>query len=787
MSTDPHGSDKDAIRQQLYELFDDSATPLDTKRQRALELGCTYLGVTNGHIQRRNDDGTDTVVDSVGEHPELFPERAVLDRAKTYCRRTVEQHSPLALSNVSQQGWAEDPAYKEHGVDCYLGTTIFVDGEIYGTVCFTAEASREADFTADEKAFVELIARLLGRAIEAVAHKRHVEQLSQSHRRSEAKYEALLKLAPDAIVVVDAETGAIETANERAVGMTGYTEAELCDMSVLDLHPEADRERYARLFEGGFDERIQERFDDGTPLEIERADGTRVPIELGVSRVDLADQTVMLGIVRDVSERRERQRELTRQRDLFEQTQTAVGLGGWERNLDTGEGRWTDEVYRIFGFSPGADITVKKALDRFHPADRPRITEAFERLTQSGEIYDLELRLRTDDDGVRWVRTLGRPRYDDDSENESPTGVFGIIQDITDRKEREHDLRLKNRAIEESSIGVTIADADHPDTPLVYANSGFEGVTGYTMDEIEGRNCRFLQGEGTDEETVEEIRRAIDAEEPIQTEILNYRANGTPFWNELRVIPVMDPESREVTRYVGIQKDVTARKRRDRLIEVLDRVLRHNLRNDMNVVIGFSEAIADRVDGELAEMANRVTETALDLIALTDTVRGFERGVVDSTELKEYDARSTVENVVDDLRRDYPDTEFDVDGDASPTVMATGQLNLALSELGDNAARHGESTVRYEVTTTDDDRVVVRVHDSGPGLPRTERTVLETGRETPMEHGSGLGLWMVNWIVTNLGGTVSARVDDGTTVSITLPPATEVDGRLTSAVSGRSQ
>ncbi|WP_253736817.1 PAS domain S-box protein [Halohasta salina] len=784
MSTDPHGSERDTIRQRLYELFDDTEAPLDTKRQRALELGREYLGVTNGHIQRRNDDGTDEVVASVGENPELLPEGAILNRETTYCRRTVESHSPLALSNAPEQGWAEDPAYREHGIDCYLGTTVFVDGAVYGTVCFTAEDARETDFTAEEKAFVELIARLLGRAIEAEAHERRIEQLSQSHRRSEAKYEALLRLAPDAIIIVDAETGAIETANERAASLTGYTETELRGMSALELHPEDDRERYARLLEKGFDERIQERFDDGTPLEIERPDGTVVPIEFGVSRVDIDDRTVMLGIIRDISERRERQRDLARQRDLFEQTQAAVGLGGWEFDLETGEGRWTDEVYRIFGFSPDNNITVEDALDRFHPTDRPRMIDAFERLTQAGESYDLELRLRTDDE-VRWVRTLGRPRYDD-SEEGPPNSVFGIIRDITDRKERQQDLRLKTQALEESSVGITIADANHPETPLVYANRGFEAVTGYTMGDISGQNCRFLQGEGTDEETVDEIRQAIDAEESIRTEILNYRANGTPFWNELTIAPVMDPESREVTHYVGIQKDVTARKRRDRLIEVLDRVLRHNLRNDMNVVIGFSETIANRVDGELAEMATRVKETALDLISLTDTVRGFEQGVVDSTELKQFDIRSVVESVVADLRGDYPDTEFDIEADGSPTVMATGQLELALSELGDNAARHGESTVRYEVTTTDDNRVAVRVHDSGPGLPTTERTVLEAGRETPMEHGSGLGLWMVHWIVTNLGGTVTTTVDDGTTVSIVLPPATAVDGRLTAAISDRS-
>lgn len=647
---EPHRSDRDTIRQRLYKLFDDTEATLETKRQRALELGCKYLGVTNGHIQRRNDDGTDDVVASAGENSELFPEGEVLNRAKTYCRRTVESHSPLALSNVPQQGWAEDPAYKEHDVDCYLGTTLFVEGQIYGTVCFTAETSQESDFTAEEKAFVELIARLLGRAIEAAAAERRVEQLEQSRRLSEAKYEALLRLAPDAIFVVDDETKIIETANERAASLTGYTEAKLRGLSILDLHPEADRERYARLFDERFDERIQERFDDGTPLEIERSDGTTVPIELGVSRVDIGDRTVMLGIVRDVS----------------------------------------------------------------------------------------------------------------------------------NRKKRERELRLKEQAIEESSIGITIGDADHPETPIVYANNGFEALTGYSMRELKGENCRFLQGEETDEETVADIRHAIDSEESIRTEILNYRANGTPFWNELTIAPVMDPETRKVRHYVGIQKDITAQKRRDRLIEVLDRVLRHNIRNDMNAVIGFSGVIADRTNGETAEMAMRVKETALDLVSLSDTVRDFESGVVDTTQLKSCDIRSVVSAVVEDIQADYPDTEFTVEADESLTVkstrvMANSQLELALSELGDNAARHGGPTVRYEVTTTDDDRIAVNIRDSGPGLPTTERKVLEAGRETSLEHGSGLGLWMVHSIITSLGGTVTASVNDGTTVSITLPPAETTD------------
>ena len=768
MTTEPHSSERDELRHQLYELMDDTEVSLEAKQRRAVELGRKYVGVTTGHIQRRNHDETAEVIVSVGDQPTPFTEGAVLDRTETYCRRTVESHSPLALSNVAERGWADDPAYEEHGIGCYLGTTIYVNGTAYGTVCFTSKEPRETPFSPDEKAFAELIARLIGRALEADTYEQRLETLSTSWQRSERKYKALLDLAPNAIFVVDDETGTVETANNRAATLTGYTVAELQGLSVLDLHPEADRQQYAQLLDGGFDERVQERFDDGTPLEIQRSDGTAVPIELGLSRVEFDDHTVMLGIVRDISERRERERELRRQRELFEQTQEVIGLGGWELDVESGDGQWTDEVYRIFGLSPDDEITVEDALDAFHPDDRQTMVEAFEQLTTNGDPYDLELRIQTDENDVRWVHTIGRPRADD-IDSETPSSVFGIIREITGRKNREQNIRLKDQAIEESMVGITIADATKPDTPIVYANTGFESMTGYAMDEAMGRNCRFLQGERTDEETVAEIRKAVEAERPIRTEILNYRANGTPFWNELTISPVMGSDGRETSHCVGIQNDITAQKRRERLIEVLDRVLRHNLRNDMNVVIGFSEVIANRTDGEIADMATRLKGTATELISLSNKVRNFETGVTSERSLEPRALDEDVRTVVEDLESTYPDTEFHLTTDGSTTVLATDQLMLALEELGDNAAKYGDgTTVRYEIIEGDRE-IELHVSDGGPGLPPTEQQVLESGRDTPLDHGSGLGLWMVNWILTGLGGTVTATVEDGTTVTLSLP------------------
>ena len=120
-------------------------------------------------------------------------------------------------------------------------------------------------------------------------------------------------------------------------------------------------------------------------------------------------------------------------------------------------------------------------------------------------------------------------------------------------------LALKDRALDVAAEGITIADARLPARPLIYANDGFERLTGYPAGEVLGRNCRFLQGLDSDPAAVAEIRAAIAEQRECIVEILNYRRDGSSFWNRLSITPVRD-ESGVVTHYIGIQSDVTARR-----------------------------------------------------------------------------------------------------------------------------------------------------------------------------------------------------------------------------------
>jgi len=141
-----------------------------------------------------------------------------------------------------------------------------------------------------------------------------------------------------------------------------------------------------------------------------------------------------------------------------------------------------------------------------------------------------------------------RPRRQDAEAAPMPIQELGVSE----------ELWLKKQAMEEAPVGIVISDPDQPDNPMIYVNDAFENLTGYPPAETVGRNCRFLQGEQSDLDAIAAMREAIDNEEEVSVELVNYRKDGETFWNKIDIAPVRDDG--EVTHYVGFQTDVTKRK-----------------------------------------------------------------------------------------------------------------------------------------------------------------------------------------------------------------------------------
>ncbi|WP_096200440.1 GGDEF domain-containing protein [Bacillus sp. FJAT-45350] len=122
-----------------------------------------------------------------------------------------------------------------------------------------------------------------------------------------------------------------------------------------------------------------------------------------------------------------------------------------------------------------------------------------------------------------------------------------------------NEYRKLQHIIEQFDEGMIITDPNQVDNPVIYMNPGFTKLTKYTREEVIGKNCRFLRGKDTDSQAMEDIRIAIKNKEPITTELLNYKKDGTPFWNELKIRPIFDDYG-ELLYFVGIQTDVTIRR-----------------------------------------------------------------------------------------------------------------------------------------------------------------------------------------------------------------------------------
>ncbi|MFW6357921.1 MAG: response regulator [Chroococcales cyanobacterium] len=169
-----------------------------------------------------------------------------------------------------------------------------------------------------------------------------------------------------------------------------------------------------------------------------------------------------------------------------------------------------------------------------------------------------------------------------------PTQTYEyLVSEIKEYAKQQQQLELLERAIAASSNGIVITDATKKDNPIIYVNSGFERISGYSASEILGKNCRFLQGEETDQGGLLELRKAIAQKIPCKVILRNYRKDGTLFWNELSISPVRDV-SGKLTHFIGVQADISDRKRTEEKLRLLESVVVHA--ND-SIIITEAEPI----------------------------------------------------------------------------------------------------------------------------------------------------------------------------------------------------
>lgn len=223
--------------------------------------------------------------------------------------------------------------------------------------------------------------------------------------------------------------------------------------------------------------------------------------------------------------------------------------------------------------------------------------------------------------------------------------------------------------------------------------------------------------------------------------------------------------------------DVTTRRQREEHLRVLHRLLRHNLRNDLNVIVGHASDLHDGDDSMSVVARTAVIERTASQLASQADKLGRVVHDIDTERQETVDVAEIVADVVDDAR-ETTGAEMSLSIDQRAHVAAGPLLRLAVVELVENAVDHNDApdpTVDVHVGTAADDptAIEIRVTDNGPGIPEYEVDALHLGEEEPLEHTTGVGLWVVTWAVRRYGGSLSFDTDGtGTTVTIVLPRTT---------------
>jgi len=225
----------------------------------------------------------------------------------------------------------------------------------------------------------------------------------------------------------------------------------------------------------------------------------------------------------------------------------------------------------------------------------------------------------------------------------------------------------------------------------------------------------------------------------------------------------------------AIYTDITDELKRERHLDVLHRVLRHNLRNDLTVVLGMATKIIETTtEDETRQAAKKIKQTASELSQLSDEANTIAKVLGEQATVRPVELHPLASDVVGDIETRFEAAAISVDVPREAVVNANDKLQIVLRSLLDNAIRHNDSPKpRATVTANrpDPSTVELAVIDNGPGIPAAEQRVITDDDEiTPLNHGSGLGLWLVKWIVDTYGGSLDIETPEngGTVVRLRL-------------------
>ena len=436
------------------------------------------------------------------------------------------------------------------------------------------------------------VTRIIGAIQDVTQHKKAEEKLSKAADALQKAFNDTNKIMDsslDLICVVDKE-GYFVKVSAACEAILGYKPEELIGKPLTNFLYKIDNEKTQITADVVMSGKSIKHFEN----RYIRKDGSLVPMEW-TARWDENDK-LRYGVARDITDRKIAEEKIIESENRMRLATSSVAMGIWYWDIKNDNLVWDKRQYQIYDINDlQLGSVYERWLSRLHPEDKDRANEVMQSaIADKKREYSSEFRIIWDDLSVHYIKGTGITEYDD---NGNIIRVVGVNWDVTSEKEKERHLKLLESVITNTTDSVLITEAepfDEPGPRILYVNEAFTKMTGYTAEEVIGKNPRILQGPKSDRVELTHIRKALQNWESCETTIINYKKNGEEFWNNFSITPAAD-EKGWFTHWISIERDVTIRKNEE-------------LQNELIAAIstGFSEPLKlhETIDRTLCYIAN---------------------------------------------------------------------------------------------------------------------------------------------------------------------------------------
>ncbi|WP_336022711.1 PAS domain S-box protein [Halobellus salinisoli] len=360
---------------------------------------------------------------------------------------------------------------------------------------------------------------------------------------------------------------------------------------------------------------------------------------------------------------------------------------------------------------------------------------------------------------------------------------LSILRDITEREQQRQKLAesearyetLIEDVLDTSSVGTFILDGEFD---VVWINRTIEEYFGVEREDVLGQDkAKLIQNQlmqkfAQPEQFAEKVLNTYEDNTYTEQFDCKIQNETTAGWRWLRhwSQPIRSGlyQGGRIEHYT----DITEVKARERQLQVLERIFRHNLQNKMNVILGFAETIASNAPEETSRQADRIIQAGRDLLKLSAKEKRIVELVRENYEQQPIEIASRLQKIVDEIETKFPDAKITIQGQSMAQVLAVSDIDRAIVEVIENAVMHSRGAPQVVVSIhSTPAETTITVRDDNPPIPELEKSVLRGDVEIDQfSHSRGLGLWLAYWLVSKSNGTISFEsVNQGNEVGITLP------------------